>query len=127
MGISLHNYMSIVMSVCMCFRAIGKFSFSFCYTLKHINMYTDMCIDTPLQSSESVLSAAGISIGVVGSLIFIALAFATGFGLGRCVHFRKKSKQTPAGTLMSHYCIYVLIIIMSVCDCSLRTYKYKYL
>ena len=96
----------------------------------HTNMYsTDMHIETPPQSSVSVLTA-GISGGVVGSLIFIALAFATGFGLGRCVHFCKKSKQTPAGTLISHYCIniiYVLIIIMSVCDCSLRTYKYKYL
>ena len=94
--------MSIVMSVCMCFRAIGKFSFSFCYTLKHTNMYTGMCFDTPLQSSESALSAAGISIGVVGSLIFIALAFVTGFGLGKCVHFRKKSKQTSAGTLITY-------------------------
>ena len=88
----------------MCvFRSIGKFSFFLCYTLEHTNMYTDMCTETPTQSSVNV---PAVIVGVVnGSLILMILAFVTGFGLGICVHFRKKSKQTTGTSIISLYVI----------------------
>ena len=95
-------------NVHVCFRSLDKFSFSLCCTLEHTNIFsTDMCIETPPQSSVSALSTAEVSGVVIGSLIILSLAFGTGFGLGiLCVQFWNKFKQTT-GTL-------IIIIILCV-------------
>ena len=70
-------------------------------------MYTDMCTETPTQSSVNATGPAVI-VGVVSGSLILILAFVI-VGLGiiillLCVQFRKKSKQTTGASIISLLC-----------------------